>query len=182
MVADGTNRVKNLEFRLCEMEEGCDISNLPISRELGGPAKDPAPVGSAEPAEVPKLASSEQADFDRARAALDGGDYHGAAEMFATFVAAYTGGPLTGEAHFLRGEALRELGQPAEAAREYLETFSAAPDGPLAANSLLRLGQSLGELGQTQEACLTLEQVAVRFPGVAAEPEAAESMQSLGCQ
>jgi hypothetical protein len=31
VVADGTNRIGDLEFRLCELEDGCDPANLPIT-------------------------------------------------------------------------------------------------------------------------------------------------------
>ncbi len=113
VVADGTNRIGDLEFRLCELEEGCDTSALPITAQLGGGATAPAaavPAATAEGSAGPELAVSEQADFDRAKAALDAGDNQAAADQFAAFAQTYTGGPLTGEASFLRGEALCEAG------------------------------------------------------------------------
>ena len=187
VVSDGTNRVGDLEFRLCEMEEGCDIANLPITTTLGGEAGTaapalPVPGSTPPPASGAELAVGEQADFDRAREVLDQGDFRGAADLFATFTQTYTGGPLTGEAHFRRGEALTKLGETANAARAYLEGFSGSPDGPFAADNLLRLGTSLGQLGQTQEACVTLAEVATRFPGHLATAEAASQMRTLGCQ
>lgn len=187
VVADGTNRVGDLEFRLCEMEEGCDIANLPITATLGGEAGSaapalPAPGATPAPSGGAELAVGEQADFDRARAVLDQGDFRGAADLFATFTQTYTGGPLTGEAHFRRGEALSQLGETANAARAYLEGFSGSPDGPFAADNLLRLGTSLGQLGQSQEACVTLAEVGTRFPAHPATAEAASQMRRLGCQ
>lgn len=187
VVADGTKRIGDLEFRLCELEEGCDIASLPITQSLGGdagpapgagPTAAPAPGGAA----VPQLALSEKADFDAAKAAYDAGEFRDAADRFARFTETYTGGPLTADAQFLRGEALAELGETAGAARAYLDAFSGAPDGPRAAESLLRLGQSLGELGQVQEACVTLSEVGARFAANPAANEAAGSMQALGCQ
>lgn len=187
IVADGTNRIGDLEFRLCELEEGCDIADLPITASLGGgetprPAPAPAPVPAPGGAAVPQLALSERADFDAAKAALDAGNAQEAADRFARFTETYTGGPLTADAQFLRGEALAELGETASAARAYLDAFSGAPDGPRAAESLLRLGQTLGELGQVQEACVTLSEVGLRFAQSPAAAEAAGSMQALGCQ
>lgn len=189
VVSDGTNRVGDLEFRLCELEEGCDIANLPITATLGGEAGSAAPALPAPGAATPppasggaELAVGEQADFDRAREVLDQGDFRGAADLFATFTQTYTGGPLTGEAHFRRGEALSQLGETANAARAYLEGFSGSPDGPFAADNLLRLGTSLGQLGQSQEACVTLAEVGTRFPAHPATAEAASQMRSLGCQ
>lgn len=186
VISDGTNRIGDLEFRLCELEKGCDTSKLPETPVLGGGAAGAATGGgTAAPAAgataTPELALNEQADFDRAKAALDKGEFQAAADQFATFAQNYTGGPLTGEASFLRGEALGKLGQTAQAARAYLDAFSGQPNGPRAAASLLRLGASLGMLGQTQEACVTLTEVGTRFPQAPEAAEAQTAMQSLKC-
>lgn len=191
VVADGTNRVGDLEFRICELEEGCDVSNMPITGILGGsggggaavPAPTPAPVAPAPVnGGAPELAVSEQADFDRAKAALDGGNYQAAADGFAAFANTYPGSPLTGDAHFLRGEALAGLEDTSGAARAYLDAFSGAPDGPRAPAALFRLGAALGLLGQIQEACVTLGEVPRRFPSAPEAAEAVTTMQTLGCQ
>lgn len=187
VVTDGTNRIGDLEFRLCELEEGCDTANLPVTQSLGGEAgATPAPaVTPAVPAPAgptPELAVSEQADFDRAKGALDSGDFRGAADQFAAFTQSYPGGPLTGEANYLRGEALTQLGDTSNAARAYLDAFSGAPDGTRAPAALLKLGAALGLLGQTQEACVTLGEVGTRFPTAPEAVEATTAMRSLGCQ
>ncbi|GAB4386653.1 tol-pal system protein YbgF [Albidovulum sp.] len=190
VVADGTNRIGDLEFRLCELEEGCDPANLPVTQSLGGAGggaavKPVAPTGAAQPGAdsgKPELAVAEQDDFDRAKAALDSGDYQTAATRFAEFVQTYPGGPLTGEAHFLRGEALTQLGDTANAARAYLNAFSGDPNGPRAPAALLKLGASLGVLQQQQEACVTLGEVGVRFPAAPEAVEASTAMRALNCQ
>ena len=182
VVTDGTNRVGDLEFRLCELEEGCDISALGQTRPLGGgaapavtaPAPDTTPKG-------PELAMNERSDFDMARAAYDGGDHAGAAAKLQQFKDAYPGSPLMGEAMYLRGQALRETGDAAGAARAWLDGFSADPTGARAADNLLELGQALGGLGQTSEACTTLAEVGARFPGSAAAGQASSARQSFGC-
>ncbi len=184
IVRDGTNRIGDLEFRLCELEPGCDISALGETPLLGGdaapgapdpdPAPDPGPDG-------PQLAVDEQADFDAARAAFDAGDWARAAALFADHVETYPGGPLSSEADFLRGAALGELGQTAQAARAYLDAFSRTPDGPRAPEALLRLGEALGTLGQTQDACITLGEVGVRFPGSDAAGAAEDARARLEC-
>lgn len=193
VVADGTNRIGDLEFRLCELEEGCDIAALGETQPLGGagaggavapvdPGVDPAAGGAvAVGADAPELALSEQADFDRAKEVLGQGDFRAAADLFATFTQSYPGGPLTQEAHFLRGEALGQLGDTAGAARSYLEAFSGQPSGPKAGAALLKLGTSLGALGQTPEACVTLQEVGTRFPGSVEAGEAQTAMLGLGC-
>ncbi|MDJ0626833.1 MAG: tol-pal system protein YbgF [Rhodobacter sp.] len=184
VVSDGTNRIGDLEFRLCELEPGCEVGSLGETPTLGGEAATPvavAPVAAPQTGGETQMAMGEQADFDRAVAALEGGDLTGAAEMFQTFAATYPGGPLNGEAHYLRGEALTGLGETAAAARAYLESYSGWRDGPRAPSALLRLGESLADLGQTREACIMLDEVATRYPGAPEVDEAAAESQRLGC-
>lgn len=193
VVADGTNRIEDLEFRLCEMTEGCDIASLRPAPPLGGGGPSPiglpavgaangaAPVGTGSGGGA-ELAIGEQSDFDRAKGVLGQGDFRTAADLFQTFTTTYQGGPLSQEAHLLRGQALAQLGDTSGAARAYLEAFSGAPGGVLAGQALLKLGDALAALGQTPQACVTLSEVGARFP---ASPEAGEAValaQSLGCQ
>lgn len=190
VVEDGTRRVADLEFRLTELAGG-DLSTLPETPPLGGEkpvvtGPPTAPYASPENPSPPatggaQLAVSEQADFDAARAAYDGGDFRGAADRLQAFTTTYTGGPLTQEAHYLRGEALAQLGETANAARAYLEAFSGAPDGPRAPEALFKLGQALNQLGQGPEACVTLTEVTVRFPGGQPAADAAAAMRAFGC-
>lgn len=189
VVTDGTNRVGDLEFRLCELEPGCDIGNLEPGSTLGGvepatggggAASLPTPSTGTSDTD-PQLAIGERDDFERAEAALQAGNHAEAAEGFATFLSTYPGSPLSGRAGLLRGEALEASGQQSEAARAYLDSFSAAPDGTEAPESLFRLGRALGRLGQTQEACVTLGQVAARYPSAAAVSSAQSEMSRLGC-
>jgi tol-pal system protein YbgF len=184
VVADGTNRIGDIEFRLCEVTPGCDPMNMSPTVPLGGDAAAVVPSVAETPAAEggPELAVGEQADFDRAKEVLGQGDFPGAAALFATFTQSYPGGPLTQEAHFLRGEALRQAGETGNAARAYLEAYSGNPQGAFAADALLMLGQSLGDLGQTPEACVTLAEVPVQYPGSIAATKAPIAMQALGCQ
>jgi tol-pal system protein YbgF len=188
VVADGSNRIGDMEYRLCEVTEGCDPATLPPTPTLGGdtggavaPVVTDPGVGTDGAAAGTELAVAEQGDFDRAKGVLASGDFRGAADLFATYAQSYPGGPLIPEAHFQRGEALTALGETSDAARAYLDAFSAAPTGPFAPDALLKLGQGLGTLGQTQEACVTLVEVGNRFPGSPAATQATTSMQGLGC-
>ncbi len=182
VVSDGTRRVADLEFRICELEPGCSIDELgetlPIGGEAAAMAPAPAPVAPGGGAE---LAVGEQAAFDLAREAYEAGEYATAADRFAEFTQTYIGGPLSQEAHLLRGEALSRTGRGGDAARAYLESFSAARDGAHAPRALLRLGITLGELGQRQEACSTLREVTVRFPQSDASIEAQTALTGIGC-
>ncbi|MBF9029159.1 tol-pal system protein YbgF [Rhodobacterales bacterium HKCCE3408] len=189
VVRDGTNRVGDLEFRLCEVEPDCDIGSLGPTPSLGGvelpQASAGAPIapsaGTGGTAGGGNLAVAEQSDFDRAQAAYDAGDYAQAQELFTAFTETYPGGPLSAEAHFLRGEAAAAQGLWSVAARAYLDSFSGAPDSTRAPDSLQRLGVALAELGQTEEACLTLAEVENRYPGTPAVGNAQRAMAGLPC-
>lgn len=197
VISDGTNRIGDIEFRLCEQTEGCDPSNIPETPVLGGdtaggdtgaasaPADTTAaaaPTTTAPAEDAPELAMGEKNDFDRAKAVLGQGDFRTAATLFATFTQSYPGSPLSEEANFNRAEALSKLDDTANAARAYLDAFSGKPDGPFAAESLLKLGQALGALGQVPDACVTLAEVGNRFPATIHATNAQVSMQGLGCQ
>lgn len=186
VVADGTNRIGDLEFRLVELEGG-DVSKLGQTSTLGG-GSAPATVApvvdstTAAPSSGPELAVGEKTDFGRASEALASGDFQGAANQFATFLEAYPGSPLTAEAHLKRGTALEAVTDRTGSARAYLDAFSAAPEGPLAPDALYALGNMLGQLGQTNEACVTLTEVGSRFPTAPAVLKAEEARARIGCQ
>lgn len=175
IVADATNRLGDLEFRLVELEGG-DVSALSTPPALGGNAAAATPAAPA-----PQTAVGEQAEFDRARAVLGQGDFRTAENLLAAHAQAWPAGPLTGEVLFLRGEALEGLGDASNAARSYLESFSGYPDGSRAPEALFRLGRALGRLGQTHEACLTLGEVGLRYPDHAMVAEAQAERAALAC-
>jgi tol-pal system protein YbgF len=178
IVADGTNRIGDLEFRLVELEGG-DLSTVGTTLPLGGESatapQRPSPDGGA------LLAVGERADFDRARDAFDAGDYPAAITRFGAFVEAYPGGPLTAEATFLRAQSHSALNEDSQAARAYLDVFNMAADGPFAAEALFRLGQSLGTLGQVQEGCLMFDEVSFRFPMSPFTEQLGPARRDLGC-
>lgn len=185
IVADGTRRLGDLEFRLVELEGG-DISALSDPLSLGGAALEgagtpviapPAPMGGPGA----QLALRERDDFETARAAFENGNAQEAATRLAAFTQTYPGGPLSAEAHFLRGEALSQLEQTAEAARAYLQSFSAAPEGARASLALLRLGERLSVLGQAREACITFGEVESRYPGTPEAGAARALREGPGC-
>ncbi|MEQ8896281.1 MAG: tol-pal system protein YbgF [Roseovarius sp.] len=202
VVNDGTNRLGDLEFRLCELETDCDVGQLGQSTTLGGTAPSTGStagsqtgtsnsIGTDSSSSTPgtgsdtsgvQMAVGEQADFDQAAKSMDEGDYAGAADQFALFIKNYPGSPLEAEAGLKRGEALEKGGETSKAARAYLDTFSAAPNGPKAADALFRLGRALGQLGQTEEACVTLSEVGFRFPDTQPAQSAQAERQALSCQ
>ena len=193
IVSDGTTRLGDLEFRLCELEPGCDIGKLGETSTLGGGAApattgmiaspiQPAPQsGGTATAPSAELAVGERADFERASEALASGDFRGAADLFAAFNETYPGGPLSAEADLKRGQALTQLNDVRSAARAYLSAFTTDQTGPNAPEALFRLGEALGQLGQTQEACTTLQEVGLRFPQSPSVASAQEARTRLGC-
>jgi tol-pal system protein YbgF len=183
ITTDGTNRIGDLEFRLCELETGCDIGSLGDTPSLGGvDSASGVPTAQAAPTTTgPALAVGEAQDFERAQEALATGDFRGAADQLETFSASYPGSPIAAQAAYLRGEALEGLGEMTNAARAYLEAFSADPASEKAPDALFKLGFSLGAIGQIQDACVTLAEVGVRFPSSPAASDAATAMAGLGC-
>ena len=184
IVADGTNRIGDLEFRLVELEGG-DIGALGETTTLGGEetlAAGGAPIGDqgVSPGGG-ELAVGEQADFDTAQQDLEEGAYQLAAEKFAIFTQSYPGSPLAPEADFNRGKALDGLGDTREAARAYLASFTGDANGATAPKALFELWAALGRLGQVDQACITLSEVGVRFPGGDMVSPATVEMAALGC-
>lgn len=184
VVKDGTNRIGDLEFRLCELEAGCDVSTLPESSTLGGVdvgGASQVSVGQTDEQPEVQMAVGEEADFKRAEEAMSAGNYAEAVSLLDTFRQTYPGGPLSDRAGVMKGDALEASGDLTGAARAYLDVFSSAPQGPEAASALYNLGRTLGQLGQTQEACVTLGEVGVRFPAAEEVLEANSEMRNLGC-
>jgi tol-pal system protein YbgF len=184
VVDDGTNRIGDLEFRLVELEGG-DVSTLGETTTLGGDVTAPAggtlgvPAQPAAPDQ--QLAVGEETDFQTAMQALDEGRAAEAADLFARFNQTYPGSPLAAAASLRRGQALNQTGDIREAARAFLDSYSVAPDGPVASEAVLALGTALGKLGKTDEACVTLGEVAGRYPGSQAVAAAQQEMAALGC-
>ena len=179
---DGTNRVGDLEFRLCELETKCEIGMLGETPSLGG--VDIEPTGPA--IEMPirdglSLAIGEKEDFMRAQEELDAGNFRGAVDLLATFNETYPGSPVATESHLLRGQAYAQIGETPNAARAFLAAFSGNPKGPLASSALTKLGKSLAILGQLEDACITLGEVGARFPDAPELDEARQAMANLGC-
>ena len=169
---DGARRIRDVEFRITELEGG-DASLLSTT---------PNPLGTANTAQTPMR--GEQTDFDIAMAAFEAGRMEDAAQRFADFIASYPDGPRGAEARLYQGRALAQLGDHQNAARTFLKAFSGAPDAPSAPFSLVGLALSLEALGQHEQACLTLAEVSLRYPEMAGDlaQEVAARKGELGCE
>lgn len=174
---DGGRRIADLDFRLTELEGG-DTSFVAPATPLGNVSTTPTPVQ-----DVPQVAVSEQAAFDRAKALQDAGDHANAATEFERFLESFPGGPLTTEARYFAALSYEETGQSRAAAINYLNAFSAAPDGERAPDALRRLAGALGRIGQQTEACLTYDEALARFTdqGDTYVNDILTAKQTLGC-
>ncbi|MBC6406680.1 MAG: tol-pal system protein YbgF [Rhodobacteraceae bacterium] len=205
LVREGSRRIGDLAFRLCELEEGCDISvenfDVYLGSALPGAGEERPPIGintrvlpespelpavlpppaTAEPSAAGEMAIGEEQDFQAATDALVARDFITADRAFAAFVETYPGSPLEGEAYLRRGQALEEQGIFVEAARSYLEAYSGDPTGPIAPEALYRLGVALGTLEQGAEACSTLAEVGRRHPYSPFVERAQARMGQLNC-
>ena len=182
VVADGTNRVSDLEFRLCELETGCDIGDLTDTPTLGGVSTGATQPTVAPSTTGPELAMSESGDFERAKTKLANGDSAGASIDFSTFLETYPGSPLTYEVQYYLGEALEAQSQNKAAARAFLNSFSGDPQGALAPDALFRIGVNLEALGQVADACSMWSELGLRYPNASAVIQAQAAQRNAGCQ
>ena len=180
VVADGTVQLGDLEFRLCELEPGCDIGSLGAGSTLGG-EKVSVSAPAVQPSQNPELAVGEQADFERAEAKLNDGVFGQAVDQFVAFLNDYPGSPLASKAHIRRGDALAGLNDGTGSARAYLDGFNQSRSDSDASEALFKLGRALGQLGQNNEACVTLSEVGVRYPGDAWVAQAEAERARLVC-
>ena len=194
IVADGTNRLGDLEFRLCEMTEGCDLGAL-TTPPLGGMPFQPGGLATQASSTTPNgdvsrgadaapggaSTAAERAAFDRATETLRAGDAAGAADQFARFAADHAGGPLAIEARWQQGVALEAADDSAGAAAAWLQVFSSDPNGTRSPDALLGLGRLAANAGRTEQACNYLGEVSARFAGTPAATDAEGRRASLTC-
>jgi tol-pal system protein YbgF len=179
IVSDGTNKVRDLEYRLVELEGG-DISQIDYATTLGGDWENSLEDKFEENSE-PELAIGEKADFENAQSALSEGRFEDSLSLFERFLENYPDSPLSASIIIARGNAFEGLGEVKKAARAYLNSFSLYEDSPVAPKALTLLGNALVSLGQTDAGCQTLAQVLMRFPGSDFSLEAEKMMSELQC-
>lgn len=129
------------------------------------------PAG-AETRREPDTSTSEQADdsadpddmFRDARARLLDGDFAGAQERFATFVARHENHNLTGQAWYWLGETYFAQGSFQDAADAYLASLRADRRGARGPDALVRLGASLNAMDQRAAACNVLGSFRQEYP------------------
>lgn len=177
---DSATRLDDVEFRLCQIEDGCDLGAL-ADGDFGGTGLDtevplPTPATPSSPA-----SAAEQADFDAALALAQAGDAAAAATAFAAVARDHAGGPLFTEARFFEGRAQLALGDRRAAARAFTDVFAADPAGPRAPEALLTVARIMADEGETRPACQFLGEVILRHADSAPAPDATQLYDRLSC-
>ena len=117
---------------------------------------------------VEKIDYSQLNDFQSLRKAknyIENSEFENAKSIFKNFVKNFPNSTLLPEVFFYLAETYYNSDNWKLAANSYLESFSLDPKGDFAAKALFGLAISLGALKQFDQACLTLEEVVLRFPG-----------------
>ena len=179
IVSDGTNVVRDLEFRLVELEGG-DVSEIDFATTLGGDLEIPPEKNIAENS-MPELAIGEKADYENGQKALIEERFEDSLILFERFLENYPDSPLSASVIIAKGNAYEGLGETKKAARAYLNSFSLYGESSVAPKALTLLGNTLVSLGQTDAGCQTLAQVLIRFAGSDYSLEAEKMMSELQC-
>lgn len=115
-----------------------------------------------------KIDMSELNDFQslkRAKIHIKNSEFENAKTIFKNFVKNFPNSTFLPEVFFYLAETYFNTDDWKSAANAYLESFSLDPKGKFAPQALFGLAISLGALKQFGQACLTLEEVDLRFPG-----------------
>jgi tol-pal system protein YbgF len=137
--------------------------NQPIDLTAMAKGAPEQPVAPLAPAQVVSLGDP-GADYERAYAAILGGDYVLAEATFRTFIQTFPGDQRIPDAQYWLGESLFARGQYRDAADEFLSGYKAYPQSGKAADTLLKLGLSLAGLGEQEAACSTYAEVLKKYP------------------
>ena len=106
-------------------------------------------------------------DFEslkKAKIHIINSEYDNAKKIFKNFVTNFPSSSLLPEVLYNLAETYYRTNDWKLAASTYLESFSLDPKGDSAPKALFGLAVSLGALKQFNQACLTLEEVNLRFP------------------
>lgn len=101
----------------------------------------------------------------KAKTHLENREYESAKVIFKNFISSFPNNSLLPEVFFYLAETYYNNNEWKLSANSYLESFSLDPKGNFAPLALFGLSISLGALKQFDQACLTLEEVNLRFPG-----------------
>ena len=117
------------------------------------------------------------------RKLLEDGNFRDAKKSYENFIKNYPNSSHLPEALTYLADSQYKVREWKYAANSYLEAFSLNPNGIFAPTALFGLAISLGALKEFEQACLTLEEVQLRFPrqNVIEEKEILEAKRILNC-
>jgi len=195
VVKDGTAQVSSLKFRLCQLEDGCNVENSSNVLELGG-----VPFLASEniqyrkinkeltlrvaPTQIPirDLTIGETDALTEAKMQIAQANPEGAIINLQFLLKTYPNGPLTLDVQFLLGEVYMMMKDWPLAAEIYLDNYSSFPNSLRAAEALYKLGISFAKMGQSEEACLMLNQLELQFSNSMMLSSAREGLMELKCK
>ena len=183
IIKDGTNRFSDMHFRLCEVEQDCDISSLSKDVLLGEglstkTTKDTAFLETS----LDELTIFEERGLKLIGQLTETGDVTKAIKESKLFLNTYPQSASSFEVKVLLGKALMLIDNWEEAAVIYLDIYSSHPKSQWAAEALYNLGLSFAKLDQYEDACLMLTQLQIEYPGSNFEKVAETEIIELNCQ
>ena len=116
--------------------------------------------------ETQALKSEEDEIFANALNFFDSGNLDESEKTFSNLIEKYPTSSYLPNAFFWRAEVKARQENWIGSANDYLESFSLNPNGEYAPKTLFGLGVSLGAIGEKEQACLTLDEVGMRFPDI----------------
>ena len=177
IVRDATQRIANLEVRVCALEPGCVVAELGATLPIGPQLK----LQSNRTPTPGILTISERMEFDAANKMLISGDTVSAVQMLEDFVTDFPIGPLTQKAHLFLGHGYMDIFKFRLAARAYLEAYSVDEANPVAPSALYHLALAFHKMGNAEEGCLTLNELQFRYADLDIVADAKQAQADLAC-
>jgi len=154
-----------------------------IDRLLSPPRSRPNVAVAPPPGSPAEADASPKQLYETAYGYLLQRDYGAAESAFDEFLSRFPGDPLAGNAQYWLGESLYVRGQYRAAAGAFLKGYQNYTRSTKAPESLLKLAMSLHRLGQKDAACSSYNELASKYPNVAAHVRntAQAERQRAGC-
>ena len=152
LTTDSAKRFDDMEFRLCELEDDCDINQLNSSTFIGSDLKIVIPKVDGVNDSKNELAVAEETDYVAAELAFGNKQFDEALTKFKLFVEAYPEGDLTNQAYFFIAESLIALEKWDEAIESYSIFMSFNSESELIGKAYFNQGQAYASLEKWADA------------------------------
>ena len=150
------------------------------NKVTGGVNKPESPPLPAVP---PDYGLTPEEQYERAFNFLREADYANAEDAFKTFIDKNPKDKLLDNAKYWYGETLYVRARFDEAAVAFADAYQQNPKGVKAPDSLLKLGMALGALNKIPDACVTFNELKIKYPNAtsAIKSRAEEERAKLKC-